>query len=105
MHKQLSVVSNSQMANSLRPEIRNAQSVEEIRVVEKPRSLFDKLYGEDFVRKAFILIALALVWEGYGRWLDNELLFPTFGATMSAFAKGVSMGFCPAGHGGRLGFC
>jgi len=32
---------------------------------------------------------LALIWELYARWLDNPLLFPTFGATFEAFAKGV----------------
>ena len=102
MPNQLSAVSNSEMTNSFRPEIRNARNLEEIRVVEKPRSLFDKLYGEGFVRKAFILIVLALVWEAYGRWLNNDLLFPTFGATMTAFAKGVANGVLPGRAWGSI---
>jgi NitT/TauT family transport system permease protein len=96
MPKQMSVVAGTEMMSTSRPEIRNPPSLEEIRVVEKPRSLFDKLYGEDFVRKGLILIALAIIWEVYGRWLNNELLFPTFSATMVAFVKAVASGVLPA---------
>ena len=32
---------------------------------------------------------LALVWEIYARWLNNPLLFPTFSATVEAFAEGI----------------
>lgn len=102
MHKQMSIVAGTETTNSLRSEIRNVQSLEEIRVVEKPRSLFDKLYGEDFVRKGLILIALALAWEIYGRWLNNELLFPTFGATMTAFIKGIASGALPGRAWGSI---
>ena len=102
MHKQMSVVAGSEMTTSLRPELRNVQSLEEIKVVEKPRSVFDKLYGEDFVRKALILIALALAWEAYGRWLNNDLLFPTFGATMTAFVRGIASGALPTRAWGSI---
>lgn len=102
MHNQLSVASRSPMADTLRPEIRDVQHLDEIKIVEKPRSLFDKLYGEDVVRKAFILIVLALIWEVYGRWLDNELLFPTFGATMTAFIKGIASGVLPGRAWGSI---
>jgi NitT/TauT family transport system permease protein len=102
MHKQMSIVAGTETTNSLRSEIRNVQSLEEIRVVEKPRSLFDKLYGEDFVRKGLILIALALAWEIYGRWLNNELLFPTFGATMTAFIKEIASGVLPGRAWGSI---
>lgn len=102
MHKQVSVVAGTERTIPLRPEIRNVQSLDEITVVEKPRSLFDKLYGEDFVRKGLILVVLALIWEVYGRWLNNDLLFPTFGATMAAFFKGVSTGVLPARAWGSI---
>ncbi|WP_454621773.1 ABC transporter permease [Bradyrhizobium cenepequi] len=98
----MSIVAGTEITNPLRSEIRNVQSLEEIRVVEKPRSLFDKLYGEDFVRKGLILIALALAWEIYGRWLNNELLFPTFGATMTAFVKGIGSGVLPGRAWGSI---
>ncbi len=58
-------------------------------VVEKPLSLFERLYNVVALRKLVILIALALVWEGYARWLDNGLLFPTFTATVAAFSHAL----------------
>lgn len=95
MHNHMSVITNSAMTASCRPEIRKPQSLEEIKIVEKPRSLFDKLYGEDFVRKGLILVVLAIIWELYARWLNNDLLFPTFGETITAFCKGFASGVLP----------
>jgi NitT/TauT family transport system permease protein len=95
MHNHISVVASSDMAATYRPEIRTPQNHEEIRVVEKPRSPFDKLYAEDFIRKGLILVVLAVIWEVYARWLNNDLLFPTFGETITAFAKGFASGVLP----------
>jgi NitT/TauT family transport system permease protein len=95
-------VISTQMANAFRPEIRDVKNLEEIKVVEKTRSTFDKLYGEDFIRKAFSLVVLALVWEMYGRWLNNELLFPTFSATVSAFFRGIANGVLPSRAWGSI---
>jgi NitT/TauT family transport system permease protein len=61
-------------------------------VVEKPLSAFERIYNIAAVRKAAILVALALVWELGARWLNNDLLFPTFIATNAAFIKGVASG-------------
>ncbi len=44
------------------------------------------------VRKALILLALVLLWELLARWQDNDLLFPTFGATAKAFVQGIGNG-------------
>lgn len=46
----------------------------------------------DWLRKALILLALALVWEGAARWQDNELLLPTFLQTARAFIDGIASG-------------
>jgi NitT/TauT family transport system permease protein len=43
-----------------------------------------------------ILVVLALIWEAYGRFLNNDLLFPTFGATVRAFADAILSGVLPA---------
>jgi NitT/TauT family transport system permease protein len=86
----------------IRPEIREVRHFEEIKVVEKPRSLIDRLYGESLIRKALILVLLALSWEIYGRWLNNDLLFPTFGATITAFFKGIMNGVIPARAWGSI---
>lgn len=79
-----------------RPEIRvasaDAKSVEQITVVERPLSSVEILYNNGAVRKVVILVALAAIWEVYGRFLNNDLLFPTFTATMKAFIQGISSG-------------
>jgi NitT/TauT family transport system permease protein len=61
-------------------------------VVEKPLSLFERLYGLGFVRKTVILLALALIWEIGARILNNDLLFPTFLQTGQAFINGILSG-------------
>lgn len=61
-------------------------------VVEKPLSTFEKLYNYSAVRKAFILIVLMVAWEVGARALNNELLFPTFMATVKALVTGFATG-------------
>ncbi|MFC0278342.1 ABC transporter permease [Falsigemmobacter intermedius] len=62
-------------------------------VIERRRlTVFERLWSIGALRKALILIAIALFWEGYARWADNELLFPTFTATLQAMAEGISNG-------------
>ncbi|MCJ2037620.1 ABC transporter permease [Methylobacterium sp. J-059] len=61
-------------------------------IVEKPLSKVERLYNHGWLRKLVILAVLALIWEAYGRYLDNDLLFPTFTATVTAFAHGVADG-------------
>jgi NitT/TauT family transport system permease protein len=64
-------------------------------IVEKPLSLWERLYGRSALRKIAVLVALAVVWELYARWLNNPLLFPTFGATVRAFVDGIVSGGLP----------
>ena len=61
-------------------------------VVEIPLSLWERLANSPVARKVFILVVLALVWEAYALWLDNPLLFPTLGATLTAFWSGLVTG-------------
>ncbi|MEP9368431.1 ABC transporter permease [Xanthobacter sp. VNH20] len=65
-------------------------------IVEKPLSTMEMIYNISVVRKIMILIVLAIVWEVYGRILNNDLLFPTFSATISAFFHNVMNGVLPA---------
>jgi NitT/TauT family transport system permease protein len=44
------------------------------------------------VRKLAILVLLAAAWEIYARWLHNDLLFPTFSATLQAFVQAMVSG-------------
>ena len=61
-------------------------------VVEKPLSVWERLYNRGGLRKAVVLIVLALLWETYARWLNNPLLFPTFVDTVKAFVEGIATG-------------
>ena len=61
-------------------------------VVEKPLSAWERVYNLTAVRKLAILVLLAVAWEGYARWLNNPLLFPTFTATIEAFSEGLVHG-------------
>jgi len=81
----------------VRPEIvRETGQAHGAPVVEKPLSAFERLYNQAWLRKILILVLLAGIWEAYGRYLDNDLLFPTFSATMEAFFRAVADGTLPA---------
>ncbi len=86
-----------------RPEIfRKEEGSDSITVVEKPLSVFEMVYNFGFVRKLVILATLALIWEAYGRYLNNDLLFPTFTATITAFYTNVINGVLPERAWGSL---
>ncbi|MCX7146327.1 MAG: ABC transporter permease subunit [Sulfuritalea sp.] len=59
----------------VRPEIHHELvGAEAFGVVEKPLSIFERLYNISALRKAAILLMLALAWEIGARLLDNDLL-------------------------------
>jgi NitT/TauT family transport system permease protein len=76
----------------VRPEYVRDTQAEATDQVLRPLSLFETLYGQTWLRKTVILIVLATVWEVYGRWLNNPLLFPSFLETVQAFASGIGSG-------------
>ena len=78
---------------SARAEYERAQVREhDFGVVDVPLSRWDRLYGLSAVRKLFILALLAIVWQAYALYLDNELLLPTFGETVVTLGKLVVSG-------------
>jgi NitT/TauT family transport system permease protein len=79
----------------LRPEIVRDQMAQ-FAVVQKPLSALERIYNQVWLRKLVILAVLALIWEVYGRFLNNDLLFPTFSATVRAFAEAILSGVLPA---------
>jgi NitT/TauT family transport system permease protein len=79
----------------LRPEIVRDQTVQ-FAVVQKPLSALERVYNQVWLRKLVILAVLALIWEAYGRFLNNDLLFPTFSATVRAFIDAILSGVLPA---------
>ena len=78
---------------ALRPEIyREPMSQETFGIVQKPLTIFERLYNQNWLRKLFVLVVIAVCWEAYARWLDNELLVPTFSATVRALVQGIASG-------------
>ncbi|MBX4976176.1 ABC transporter permease [Rhizobium lentis] len=80
---------------TFRPEFINDVNSGNAPIVAKPVSAFERVYRLGFLRKAFILLVLAVIWEIYGRWLANPLLFPTFGQTVEAFVSNIANGVIP----------
>src|SRR5580704_19036059 len=79
-----------------RPEIvREISGADEFGIVEKELSTFERLYNLGWVRKTGLLILLALLWEGYARHLDNQLLVPTLTDTFQAWWEGMRSGVLP----------
>lgn len=64
--------------------------------VREPLSLAHRLLNHDGIRKILILVVLAVIWEIVGRWQDNELLLPTFTATIGAMWADLVNGELPA---------
>ena len=46
-------------------------------------------------RKMAMLLCIGLIWECYGRWLSNDLLFPTLLQTLKSLAEGFVSGVIP----------
>jgi len=67
-----------------------------IATVEQPLKWSERLWNAAAVRRTCILVVLALIWEGYARWSDNPLLFPTFSDTIVAWWNGIVSGVIPA---------
>jgi len=61
-------------------------------VVQKPLSTFERLYNMGAVRKTAIVLLLAIIWEAAGRYLHNDLLFPTFSAAVEALLHSLING-------------
>lgn len=51
-----------------------------------------RLYNLSFVRKALIILFLAILWQAYAIWLDNDLVFPRLSVTLVAFVEGIRSG-------------
>ena len=61
-------------------------------VIQKPLSAWERVAEIGALRKGGILLVLALIWEIYARWLDNQLLVPTFSDTVVALFTGIASG-------------
>ncbi len=64
----------------------------EFAIASKPLSTFETIVNNTLLRKIAILVVLAAIWEIYGRRLNNQLLVPTFSATVQAFFAAILSG-------------
>ena len=84
------------MTQHVRPPIRSEYDLVLAPFVEAPverRLPFStRVWQQGWLRKGLILVVLALAWEALARWQDNDLLLPSFGATLSALAEGLGSG-------------
>ena len=58
--------------------------------------LGERLWNSGALRKTLFLVVLALIWEGYARFLDNPLLFPTLSETLESAGEHLRSGVLPA---------
>ena len=79
-----------------RPEfVRERVAESDFGIVQRPLPLVERLANIGALRKALILLLLALAWEAYARYLNNPLIVPTFTATLRAFFERSASGELP----------
>lgn len=64
--------------------------------VERELSFLERAWDNGAVRKVVIILTLAALWEAYGRYTDNPLLFPTLSDTLEALMDNIRSGVLPA---------
>jgi len=74
--------------------LREADTVTE-GAVERRLNFWEVAWENAFLRKAVLILLLAAIWELYGRWLDNTLLFPTLTETLGSVAEHIRSGVLP----------
>jgi NitT/TauT family transport system permease protein len=79
-----------------RPEIyKETLGADQFGIIEKPLTVFERAFNQGWLRKLLLIIALATIWEVYARWLNNDLLVPTFSASVQALWQSIMDGVLP----------
>jgi NitT/TauT family transport system permease protein len=85
------------VATQARPEfVREMLDARNIGEIVRPLSTWERLRNITLVRRVFILIVLAAVWQAYSVPLDNPLIFPTFTDTLESLWHVTITGELPA---------
>ena len=64
--------------------------------IERRLPVWEVAWDSATIRKTVIIVGLAVIWEVYGRLLDNPLLFPTLTETLQSLYGHVLDGTLPA---------
>lgn len=75
--------------------VREQVNEHDLGVINVPLTAWERIYGQPAVRKLLILVLLAGIWQAYALYLDNELLLPTFTATVQSFFERTLTGEMP----------
>lgn len=82
------VIPSVQGSGSRKNIYKTPATIEDFGVIDNPLPLAVRLWNLGWLRKVVVLIVLAGVWEAYARYLDHDLLLPTFVDTVrSLFAN------------------
>ena len=77
----------------IRPEyVREQVQEHDFAVVNKPLTNWERIRENAFVRRVFILLILAAIWQAYASYLNNSLILPTFTETMRSFLSRIASG-------------
>ncbi|MFL6673498.1 MAG: ABC transporter permease [Massilia sp.] len=87
------------MSALLEPPVRPEYELPELAVAEAgiapPFTRVERVLSWAWLRKALLLLVLALAWEALARWQDNDLLLPGALQTARALAQGIVSGELP----------
>lgn len=76
----------------IRPEYERALEPLGSTTPSQPLPWATRLWGVAAVRRGLILAVLAALWQALALWQDNDLLLPTFTATLRALVEGWASG-------------
>jgi NitT/TauT family transport system permease protein len=80
-----------------RPDIvRTTLDARNIGEIARPLSAWERLANITLLRRLTLLVLLAALWQAYGTWLDNELIFPRFSDVATALWQVTVSGELPA---------
>ncbi|OYV51995.1 MAG: ABC transporter permease [Acidocella sp. 20-58-15] len=84
----ISTLAKESLALQPRPEFEmEPVDASAIGAAEIPLTPLQRLQNNTMFRRGAILVALALLWQGYAMWLNNPLLFPTFSDTVAVMVR------------------
>ena len=72
------------------------------RTPSQPAKPTSALGASPQMRRVLILLTIALIWEMYARWLNNDLLFPLLSQTLASLFNGMTSGVLPKRVGNSL---